>query len=718
MEVPRTSEWESSGTQPFRVPPPPAATFYNAGRLMPLAFMPVVILSTVLWSSAQSSTSAADNNSASPSVAARSVIDVQPESADQPAPAGEPDHHDQPGHHEVSAQIERPKVFLDKSPRIVEYQLKRLDNRRLVLVERNTSHGRYRPVYRAILLRPGMARSDRDEALQALVVLNETSAVTEILSGLESLDMRKKDQLAAGRQLSELLLEQTPEQLQADAEGLRNAAGSKSSLVCMAGFCGMLLADSLEEARKIADGSDQSTISWLEAVDLLSSASTSSSENPHRRIALRTQVVELLSSGPSRDVTNVCLKTLAHIPEMQADSYVRISEFIDDAVLRPTAVHALLEIPPEVRDSAVSSRLAVKLVSLAEQTATADRTSDAFLDMAQLIDQLLLQLSTADARDLRERMRSVAVRLVRIRTLHDQMRYDVPYFAVEAGRSVQLLLQNDDLMPHNLVVTRPGMLKSVAEAGAAQGTSPGFQGLPYVPQTDQVLLATSMVEPGKSERLTFTAPESPGEYPFVCTFPRHWMRMYGVMIVVPDLDAWGRSPTVPADPLGNTRAFVRRWALTDFGGDPAVSLQDRREDIGARLFREATCVQCHQYRGTGGNAGPDLTDVLSRWKGDYRGVLREILDPSWKIDPRFAVHSFLTRDGKTLTGIIRSEDEQSYGILSSPEARELMTVNKSDVEEVVPTSTSMMPRSLLDQFSRDEILELLAYICSPAPQLP
>ncbi|MDC0317810.1 hypothetical protein OAM37_04695, partial [bacterium] len=54
-------------------------------------------------------------------------------------------------------KVEAPKVFLDKSPRIVAYQLKRLDNQRLLMVERKRTDEKYIPVYEAILARIGMS---------------------------------------------------------------------------------------------------------------------------------------------------------------------------------------------------------------------------------------------------------------------------------------------------------------------------------------------------------------------------------------------------------------------------------------------------------------------------------------------------------------------------------------------------------------------------------
>ena len=57
----------------------------------------------------------------------------------------------------------------------------------------------------------------------------------------------------------------------------------------------------------------------------------------------------------------------------------------------------------------------------------------------------------------------------------------------------------------------------------------------------------------ESDTIKFTAPAKPGDYNFVCTFPGHWVRMYGVMLVVPSLDAFEAKPSVPNDPMTASR---------------------------------------------------------------------------------------------------------------------------------------------------------------------
>ena len=53
----------------------------------------------------------------------------------------------------------------------------------------------------------------------------------------------------------------------------------------------------------------------------------------------------------------------------------------------------------------------------------------------------------------------------------------------------------------------------------------------YVPQIADVLFSTKVLDPGQTLTVQFRAPQEPGEYPYVCTFPGHWRLMNGVMTV-------------------------------------------------------------------------------------------------------------------------------------------------------------------------------------------
>jgi azurin len=51
----------------------------------------------------------------------------------------------------------------------------------------------------------------------------------------------------------------------------------------------------------------------------------------------------------------------------------------------------------------------------------------------------------------------------------------------------------------------------------------------FVPIIPEVLFSTPLVATGKSFKLDFKAPNKPGEYPFICTFPGHWLKIKGTI---------------------------------------------------------------------------------------------------------------------------------------------------------------------------------------------
>ena len=182
------------------------------------------------------------------------------------------------------------------------------------------------------------------------------------------------------------------------------------------------------------------------------------------------------------------------------------------------------------------------------------RTSPAVLDEIQFGERLAAKMPADAGRAVRRDLRALGVQVVRIQALPEKLAFDLRWFVVEAGKPVQIVLFNPDAMPHNLVVGRPGSLEEIGTKGGAMPmpADPASTAKPFVPDSPQVLFSTRLVREGETERLGFNAPSAPGEYIFVCTFPGHWVRMYGVMLVVDKLDAWEAKPTVPKDPVTGT----------------------------------------------------------------------------------------------------------------------------------------------------------------------
>ena len=106
-------------------------------------------------------------------------------------------------------------------------------------------------------------------------------------------------------------------------------------------------------------------------------------------------------------------------------------------------------------------------------------------------------------------------------------------FTVKAGEKVKVTLENKATVPqpHNLIIAKPGTLQKVGALANAMLTDPQAMAKNYVPESPDILFHTKLVQPGQSESLEFDAPAEPGDYPYLCTFPGHWMLMQGVMKV-------------------------------------------------------------------------------------------------------------------------------------------------------------------------------------------
>lgn len=605
-----------------------------------------------------------------------------------------------PDHETSTRKTEPPKVFLDKSAKVVEYQLKRLSNAQLLLIDVATDHPKYVPVFAAIASRPGMSAERRESAVVALGKLSSKSIAETIFEQLGKLNATDREHQRVARDLTDVLLRQSAEQLPLNA--LTEAASNKSRLVCQAAMAALINSGRAEEAQKMASANGVAHVGLLAAATIVPSE--------EKRFAMRSFVLESLKSTATKEVRQHAVQSLPSVGGDPSNSFAALAKLIDEPEMEEVAVQSLLKLDLSKVEPALAQQVAALLTAKAEATPAANRTTDGFIDAAQLVDRLLPRLAEQESKAMRKRMQEVAVRVVRIKTIAEEMRYDIRHFVAAAGKPIQLILQNDDLMPHNLVVVKPGTLKEVALQAATMAPDAMTDGKQYVPAIPQVLFATKMIQANKQERLTFTAPETPGEYPFVCTYPNHWMRMYGVMVVVADVDAYMQNPTEPKDPIGNNRSFVKSWKLDDFDGKIESGIQGRSREIGARIFTEATCAQCHMIGGKGGRVGPELAEVFKRHKQDVQSVLREIIDPSHKIDPKYASHSVLTLDGQVYSGVIVAEDEKTVSLLSNPDQPKPTVIQRKDIDEMVQSSKSIMPAALMDQFTLDEIFELLAYI--------
>lgn len=106
--------------------------------------------------------------------------------------------------------------------------------------------------------------------------------------------------------------------------------------------------------------------------------------------------------------------------------------------------------------------------------------------------------------------------------------FDVKTLDVPVGKKLKLLFNNPDVMQHNLLILKPGTADKVATEAIAMGAD-GF-GKGFNPGGADILAASKLLNEGQKEMMEITF-ESPGKYPFVCTFPGHAALMRGHIIV-------------------------------------------------------------------------------------------------------------------------------------------------------------------------------------------
>jgi azurin len=102
---------------------------------------------------------------------------------------------------------------------------------------------------------------------------------------------------------------------------------------------------------------------------------------------------------------------------------------------------------------------------------------------------------------------------------------------VHAGEPLAITFHNPDAVPHNWVLAKPGTLESVGDLANKLIADPNAMLRHYVPKTDDVLTYTDVVAPKEQFTVFIHAPAEAGKYPFLCTFPGHWMVMNGQLIV-------------------------------------------------------------------------------------------------------------------------------------------------------------------------------------------
>ena len=153
------------------------------------------------------------------------------------------------------------------------------------------------------------------------------------------------------------------------------------------------------------------------------------------------------------------------------------------------------------------------------------------------------------------------------------------------------------------------------------------------------------------------------------------------------------------------------WKLDELSTAAQTGLKARNFQNGRKMFAATACFTCHRFGNEGGMTGPDLTAAGRRYSP--HDLLDQVLNPSKVINEQFSAVTIVTDAGKVHTGVVVNLGGDTLTLntdLTDPNLR--VTIDRKQIEEMEPSKTSPMPVNLLNLLTKDEVLDLLAYVLS------
>ena len=178
----------------------------------------------------------------------------------------------------------------------------------------------------------------------------------------------------------------------------------------------------------------------------------------------------------------------------------------------------------------------------------------------------LTSVATAQKKESR---RPITIRAI------EGLQFDPPRTKIDPGQTVRFRILNRDPgdLAHNFVLIKPGALAEIQKL--SMQVDQAAIDRDYLPDHDSVLKATKLLNADEGDDFLFTAPEKPGIYPYVCTFPGHAQLMYGALYVGVKWGSLERDQNIPAiarergKKLENSqslaRPYVKRFFLEKAG---------------------------------------------------------------------------------------------------------------------------------------------------------
>jgi hypothetical protein len=399
-----------------------------------------------------------------------------------------------------------------------------------------------------LLGRAGVTDTVRADALATLAGLRKATPVSLLITTIDS--PAEVDVRAVGR----LLLAQSPADLKPHRAALLKLALADNSEARTWAFAATALADgNLNQVWQDAAVSPLAKASLIGGLPLIPNADLRATALERVLPILALNITDI--AGPDNIVAAIqrdAIRTAVATRREPGKVFAALVSMIERGYQAATAAQGIRALPRSSWTPDQAAPAARALIAWASKAHPSERTSRDYVEAIQVADDLAGVLPADQADPLRQSLSGLRVAVFIVRSVVEQMKYDTPRLVVEAGRPFEIIFENPDVMPHNLVVVKPGT-RSIVGTAAAE-LAPDFldrSGRAWVPESGNVIAATKLLEPGRSEtlRITANAIRAEGTYEFVCTFPGHWTVMYGELVVTKDVNAYLKAkPAAAAQP--------------------------------------------------------------------------------------------------------------------------------------------------------------------------
>ena len=370
----------------------------------------------------------------------------------------------------------------------------------------------------------------RQQIITDLAALHKSNAVSEIVAGLAKLDEKGND-AAANELVKVLTLTPASDLSKARAALVKLAKSSKRGPARKGGWAGAIIADGNADSawNEAADPQDREAV--IAAIPVIT--------DPALRAQFQPKLAGLAASASGGTLKAVLAALPMMGPQNAKANFPLLAKHLIDGKERNTAASAILALPRESWDKAQAGAVAQSILAHAKSLSADQRKRQDFIELNQVGMEMASAVGDAA---LRKELRGLGFPVFVVKTVHEQMRYDTPRIVVEAGQAFEIILENADAMPHNLVVIEGGKHMEVSTAAMTMTLTDvdkrDKRHRQYLPKNYKVLEATRLLEAGQKETLKLDAVKKEGAYEYVCTFPGHGILMWGRLIVTKDVDAY------------------------------------------------------------------------------------------------------------------------------------------------------------------------------------